>query len=93
MNVGINIIGGLNFFVNAGVANITFIQNVPSVSLSRSGNKWAPIYGAGFLYDVSYNMSFKLSYDRQEFNIPYVFTGLRDQVRLETIKLGMVYSF
>lgn len=93
MNVGMNIIGGLNVFVNAGVADIKYVNNLAAYSVSRGGHKIRPIYGAGFLYDVTYNVSLKLAYDRMEFNTPYVFNSIRDVVVLQTVKFGILVGF
>lgn len=93
MNVGMNIIGGLNIFINAGVADIKYVHNLSAYSVSRGGHKIKPIYGAGFLYDLTYNVSLKLSYDRMEFNTPYVFNSLRDNIVLETVKFGILVGF
>ena len=93
LNLGYNILPKLAVFVNAGFANVRYSVKWPSIDDARYGHKLAMVYGIGASYSLNENWALRTSYDKQEFNIQWVYEGLRSKVDLTVVKAGVVYSF
>ena len=93
VNLGYNFCPKLSGFVNVGMANVRYNVKWESDNSSDGGSKLAMIYGVGLSYALNDNWSLRTSYDRQTFNIRYMENGLRDKVRLDVVKFGVIYGF
>ena len=93
VNLGYNFCPKLSGFINAGMANVKHNVRWNSQGKSDGDSKLAMIYGLGLSYALNDNWSLRTSYDRQTFNIRYMENGLRDKVRLDVVKFGVIYGF
>ena len=93
INLGYNIFSKFAVFANAGFSNVSYSVKWPSVDNARYGHKLAMIYGVGASYNIDDNWAVRASYDRQRFNIQWVYEGLRSAVDLSVAKVGVVYGF
>ncbi len=93
LNIGYTLFSRLNIFGIAGLTNVRYTINWPSVDDSRSSAKIAPIYGAGISYDINNDWLLRAIYEQQNFNIQYVDEGSRSVVELKTARLGLSYKF
>ncbi len=99
LNAGYYLTKKLNVFANAGLTNakysVQWNSNVTNLIGTNSYNstKLAPIYGAGFSYDLTDNIFVKANYDQQIFNIRYGLDGWRSKVKLNVLKVGVGYIF
>ncbi len=93
LNLGYDITSKFSAFVNAGLADVKYGMRWPSQGRSRAVYKIAAIYGLGASYKVTDSIAIRASYDRQQFAAQYINEGRRDSIKLQTLKIGAVYSF
>jgi opacity protein-like surface antigen len=95
-----NQLSKLSIFANAGITRISYEVALPSLHLNAyrvdvkdRSIEIAPIFGFGFNYAISENWSSKFAYDVQKFAIRYLDNGMRDNVEIETLRVGIAYIF
>ncbi len=99
LNVGYVFAQKYNVFVNFGLANTDYQIDWNSNSTgstrfhSYNGAKLSALYGVGFAYDLTKNLSLKATYDQQSYNIRYGLNGWRSKARLDVLKVGFDYHF
>lgn len=101
MNLGYKITPKFDLFVNYGLANVDYdTRTFYTGGRKPASTELAPIYGFGFGYHITENVSARLSYDRQSMhlrNISVPVSSGGDAAKyistLDVIKLGAVYSF
>lgn len=85
-NLGITILPWLTPFITYGVARVNY-------NTDSSGNKTAPLYGVGILFDIPLtNFSVKAAYDMQKLNNISYQNG-RSDTNLGVAHIGLTYTF
>lgn len=92
-NLGYRIYKDLDIFATLGASRARYEVLFNNTGESYKEYHIAPLYGAGFIYDLDEHLSVKLAYDFQSFNMRYVFVEQKDIVHLHVARLGMIYSF
>ena len=93
LNLGYTFVPGFSGFVNAGLSDLKSTYNWDSAGRSRGVMKLGMVYGLGFAYDLNEKWTIRTSFDRQNINLQYMTEGRRDKVRLDVLKVGLVYNF
>jgi len=93
LNLGYTFVPGFSGFVNAGLSDLRSTYNWNDTGQSRGVMKLGMVYGLGFAYDLNEKWTIRTSFDRQNLNLQYVTEGRRDKVRLDVLKVGLVYNF
>jgi opacity protein-like surface antigen len=93
VNVGFEITPKIIPFLTAGLTNVSYHNNGSSDNINFSRHQLTPIYGVGLLVDMDKNLSLKVAYDYQKFDIPSAQAGAKVQTSLGVAKVGLVYNF
>lgn len=95
LNFGMDVTEKLSSYLSYGFANIDYSNRLPSFNSNEKKHKVSAIYGLGALYQINDHFALKAEFSRQKFNIRYSIdgAGVISQVRLHTLKTGIVYSF
>ncbi len=92
-NAGFAIFPRVTPFLTYGLSSVSYSSNVSSDHNSISKSELTPIYGVGLLVDLPFDISAKLSYDYQQFNMQYAESGSKIRTHLGVTKLGLIYNF
>jgi len=93
INVGFEVAPRFIPFLTVGLTNISYSNNQHDRNINFSRHQLTPIYGVGFLVDMDHNLSLKVAYDYQKFDIPSAQPGAKIQTNLGVARVGLVYNF
>lgn len=92
-NAGYRIHKNLDIFGTVGLGKADFAVEYKSEGNQFKADDISPIYGFGLLYDLKENLSVKAAYDYQALKMQYVLPGPADNITLQTLRVGLIYSF
>lgn len=95
-NFGYDFTNKFSAYLGYGVAMVDHLDNFPSVNDSRGKWQTAAIYGIGSIYNINDNLGIKTEFNSQRFNTRYQYyegPSTTSKVRLNVLKVGMIYSF
>lgn len=92
-NAGYRIYKNLDIFGTVGLGMVDYAVEYKSENKSIKSHDIAPIFGAGFIYDITKTVSVKAAYDYQSLKMRYVVPGPRDNLKLQTVRVGLLYYF
>lgn len=95
-NFGYDFTDKFSAYLSYGIAKADHIDNFPSVDYSSGKGQTAAIYGIGSIYKINDNWGIKTEFNSQRFNIRYQYYPVpttTSKVRLNVLKIGVIYSF
>jgi len=99
MNLGYNINDKLSSYINVGVSKVNYKFKYESIEFTQEKFKTSPIFGIGASFKLNKNIALRGEYNHQHFNMRYgVYPSdngsvARSKVRIDAIKIGILYSF
>lgn len=101
LNLGYNIAPKFDLFVNYGLANVDYDTRTSYAGGRKAAaTELAQIYGFGFGYKITDNVSARISYDRQSMNLRNIAVSVsgggdaaKYKTTLDVVKIGAIYNF
>lgn len=92
-NFGYDFNKSFSAYFTYGLANVSYINRVPSSNRSEGEAKISQIYGLGAMFKINDSWAVKAEFNQQKFNARYFNEGVISKVRLDVFKTGLVYNF
>jgi len=93
-NLGYDFTQNFSSYLTYGIAALDRISRYPSFNYTQGKWETAAIYGIGAQYHLSENWSMRAEFNSQRFNaIYYAVPGSTSKIRLNVLKIGILYNF